>query len=365
MTSINFPTDYESILNRIRAINPIKYATTRNLKGGALSYLSPYISRGVISLPQIEQIVLEKYKPEDCEKFFQELAWREYFQRVWQEKGDAIFSYLKTTQSRGIHNQLPASVLAASTGVNSIDEHISSLYDTGYMHNHWRMYTASICCNFANTKWQQGAKWLYYHLLDADLASNHLSWQWVAGSFSKAPYIFNQENLNKYSRSQQRNTFLDVDYAALPLQKIPDVLQEKIALDLKTILPPTTLPQINTQQPILLFTPYNLDPEWRKEEAANRVLVLAPSHFEAFPMAEKTIHFMIELAKNIPQLQVHCGEVEDIPHIDKLQFISKEHPAFSFPGEQDQRAWMHPTVSGYYPSFFAYQKAVEKQQRKR
>lgn len=66
-------------------VNPVQYAKTRNFIDGAVTYLSPYISRGVISVKQVMETVFQKgYKSYQIEKFLQELAWREYFQRVWQ-----------------------------------------------------------------------------------------------------------------------------------------------------------------------------------------------------------------------------------------------------------------------------------------
>jgi deoxyribodipyrimidine photo-lyase len=79
------------------------------------------------------------------------------------------------------------------------------------------MWLAMLICNIAGTKWETGAAWMYYHLLDGDLASNTLSWQWVAGTFSSKKYFANQENLNKYGNSQDRQygTILDKSYEDL------------------------------------------------------------------------------------------------------------------------------------------------------
>ena len=103
MQSLNdldmFPTNYDSIVERIDNINPVKYAKTRNFINGDVTYLSPYLSRGVISVQQIKESVLQKgFKPYEIEKFLQELAWREYYQRVWQVKKELIFSDLKQIQ---------------------------------------------------------------------------------------------------------------------------------------------------------------------------------------------------------------------------------------------------------------------------
>ena len=96
---VHFPTDYDQILERINNVNPLQYSKTRNFLNGAVTYLSPYISRGVVSVKQVMESVLEKgYKPYQIEKFLQELAWREYFQRVWQSMGNGIWNDIKQPQ---------------------------------------------------------------------------------------------------------------------------------------------------------------------------------------------------------------------------------------------------------------------------
>ena len=194
----SFPTDYQEILNRIENVHPIKYAKTRNFINGQITYLSPYISRGVISVKQVKEIVLNKgFSKYESEKFIQELAWREYFQRVWQSKKELIWSDLKHTQEDVKHHHIPTAVVEAQTGIEAIDQQINNLFTTGYMHNHIRMYLASITCNMAKSHWQVPSKWMYYHLLDGDIASNNCSWQWVSGAFSSKKYYCNQENIQK------------------------------------------------------------------------------------------------------------------------------------------------------------------------
>ena len=85
-----FPTAYSEILYRMKRVEPIKYGKTRNFINGAVTYLSPYISRGVISTAQVFEWVKEEtpYSLSSIEKFIQELAWRDYWQQVWRAKGD-------------------------------------------------------------------------------------------------------------------------------------------------------------------------------------------------------------------------------------------------------------------------------------
>ena len=183
--SLDFPTEYNSILDRINKVHPVKYAKTRNFINGDVTYLSPYISRGIISSKQVLDAILAKgYKTYEIEKFIQELAWREYFQRVWQEIGNDIWADIKHPQPDYVHSKMLTAINNSTTGIEAIDDKINELYETGYMHNHIRMYIASITCNVGKAHWLQPATWLYYNLLDGDMASNNCSWQWTAGSFS-------------------------------------------------------------------------------------------------------------------------------------------------------------------------------------
>ncbi|NBR37028.1 MAG: deoxyribodipyrimidine photolyase, partial [Chitinophagales bacterium] len=173
---MTFPTDIASIWNRIDTIDPIAYGQTRNYIQGDVTYLTT----------------------QQIQRFLQELAWREYFQRVWQQLGDDIFDDIRVNRTPLHSSQLPAAIANACTGIEAIDQGIETLYRTGYMHNHLRMYTASLVCNIAKDYWKLPSQWMYFHLLDGDLASNTCSWQWVAGSFSSKKYYCNQENINKY-----------------------------------------------------------------------------------------------------------------------------------------------------------------------
>ena len=362
---IEFTTDYNLILERIQNIDPIKYAATRNYLNGHITYLSPYISRGVISVQQVMESILNKgYKPFEIEKLIQELAWREYYQRIWQCKKEMIWQDLQQAQPDTVHNHMVAAVQNAKTGIGVIDDQINELFATGYMHNHVRMYLASITCNIAKAHWLQPSQWLYYHLLDGDIASNNCSWQWVAGAFASKKYYCNQENINRYTFTNQSNTFLDKPYEELASMNIPEILMDTSSLQLRTNLPTTELPIIDCTKKTLIYNGYNIDPCWRKQEAANRVLLLEPSHFNKYPVSEKLIDFIINLSNNIPDIQVYCGEIADIEGLylgsnltANEKIISKEHPAFDYyPGTMDARDWMFPDVTGYYPSFFSYWK---------
>lgn len=359
-----FETNYQHIAALVETIDPVHYGKTRNYIDGAVTRLSPYISRGILNTRQIAQSVLRcGYKPYQAESFLKELAWRDYFQQVWIALGDALYSDIKQHQYNVAHHDIPRNLVIASTGIHAIDEGIRSLFETGYMHNHLRMYVASIACNVGRSHWLQPARWMYYHLLDADWASNALSWQWVAGSFSSKKYVANQDNINKYCSTTQRNTFLDVSYEAFDDMPVPEALQQTTGLTLQTQLPAAAPLYIDNALPIYVYDFYNLDCNWDTAIKANRILLLEPAFFEQYPVSDNTMQFVLALAANIGDIQIAVGAFDDIfppDHHHRIHY--KEHPVHPhYKGRQHARAWMFPQVTGYYPSFSAYWKKCEKQ----
>ncbi len=358
MSAPNFPTNYKSILKRLDNIDPVKYARTRNFIGGDVTYLSPYISRGVISLQQILQQVLKTYKPYQIEKFIQELAWRAYWQRTWQSIGDNIFTDIKQEQPKVIHRKMVAAIENATTGIEAIDEQIELLYATGYMHNHARMYISSITCNIANAHWLQPAQWMYYHLLDGDLASNSLSWQWIAGTFSSKKYYCNQENINRYTNSNQKDSFLNNSYEAITTMQLPEVLKEKSNFFAKTNLPATEALVLKDELPVLIYNSYNIDPTWHAGETANKILLLEPAHFKKYPVSDTVMQFISNLSKNIEGIQIFANNFNELKKISgSRQLIYKAHPTtMHYEGIAEKYDELFPEVTGYFSSFSAYWK---------
>jgi len=356
-------TEYTKILAKLQTIDPIQYGKTRNYINGTVTNLSPYVSRGVISTKQIMDSLLERYTFKQCERLFQQLAWRDYFQRVAQHQKSLDSIGVKSNQIGTVSNSIPESILNHQTGISSIDYAISTLYSDGLMHNHLRMYIASIVCNIAKTSWQFPAKWMYYHLLDADYASNFLSWQWVCGAFSSKLYYANQENINKYTNNNDQGSFLDVQYEVFSDMDIPFVLKNRVNVSLKTILPNFQEIDIDTNKPILLYNYYNIDPNWHSDENVNRILILEPSHFDKFPISSHNLSFFLKLAENIPNIQIFVGEFSDLRNKwgPLATFIFKEHPLFEhYEGQREERDWMFPEVKDEYSSFFKYWQAATK-----
>lgn len=361
---MDFPVSQKAIHERINAIDPEAYARSRNFKEGAVTYLSPYISRGYISTKQLFEIIMNRGLDwEKVEKFVQELAWRDYWQQVWVQKGDEINRDLKRPQEKVDHSDVPQAIVNATTGITAVDEAIDELYTTGYMHNHMRMYVASIACNIGRAHWLSCAQWMYSHLLDGDWASNALSWQWVAGSNANKKYYANQDNINNYFNSEQGGTFLDVNYSQFEFLGVPPSLRRTEKFATKTLLPQVSAPRLDPQLPTLVYTYYNIDPEWYKGENMNRVLLLEPSFFEKYPIAEGPLNFAIELAQSIPTVQLFVGEFKELQNKVKERIIYKEHPTQQhFEGQEEARDWMFD-VQGYYPSFFGFWKKCMKQMK--
>ncbi len=196
----------QAALAALEQIDPAAYARTRNHLDGAVTRLSPYLRHGVLSLAEVRAATLDKVAhPQDAARLLTELGWRDYFQRVYEAIGDGVWRDQepnKTGWSAEVYaGQLPDDIAQGTTGLACIDGFSAELRATGYLHNHVRMWLAAYIVHFRRVRWQAGARWFLTHLLDGDPASNNLSWQWVASTFSHKPYIFNRANLEKYAGS--------------------------------------------------------------------------------------------------------------------------------------------------------------------
>ena len=213
-------------LDRLQAVSPAAYALSRNALDGAVTGLSPYLTHGILNLPEAALAIHARHALSFEDKLVFEFAWREFFHHVWHHAADNGNAIL-----RDMHGCLPwpgryaasvpGDIREGRTGVPAIDSAVRTLYATGYLHNHIRMWLASYVVHLRKVHWRAGADWLYGHLLDGDLPSNHLSWQWVAATFSGKPYLFNADNVRKYAPANAQaawaspQTVIDTSYEAL------------------------------------------------------------------------------------------------------------------------------------------------------
>ena len=190
-------------VQRLEAIDPLAYGQTRNHVAGAVTRLSPWIRHGVLSLAEVRDAAVARVAdPAQALKLVSELGWRDYWGQVYLAVGDGIHEDLEAPAARSRRPRLdvvPDDVREARTGMACIDAFVRRLHDTGWLHNHERMWLASWLVHIRGVHWRAGADWFLEHLLDGDPASNHLSWQWVAGTFSAKPYLFNRENLETFT----------------------------------------------------------------------------------------------------------------------------------------------------------------------
>jgi deoxyribodipyrimidine photo-lyase len=206
-------------LARLQAVRPNDYARSRNALDGAVTRLSPYLAHGVLTLPEAHAAISARHRLDPQHKLVYEFGWREFFHHVWMHRGNAIFQSLHAGPLPELEyaSVLPDDIREGRTGVPVIDRAVRELYASGYLHNHARMWLASYVVHVRKVHWRAGADWLYGHLLDGDLASNHLSWQWVAGTASHKPYLFNAENVARFAPPAWHSggTVIDCSYEAL------------------------------------------------------------------------------------------------------------------------------------------------------
>ncbi len=190
----------------LKQVDPGKYSSTRNFLNGAVTRLSPYLRYGVLSLAEVRDVVLAKVRhQEDAVKLVNELGWRDYWQRLYAELGNSIWQDqepYKTGYTASQYSEtMPEDIINGTTGLVCIDSFSRELQETGYLHNHQRMWMAAYLVHWRKVRWQAGSRWFLEHLLDGDPASNNLSWQWVASTFSHKAYFFNRENLERYTKA--------------------------------------------------------------------------------------------------------------------------------------------------------------------
>lgn len=360
MTHTNWPAvSRDEIIRIISAINPITYGKTRNYTNGGTK-LSPYITRGLITLPEVYAIIREGYSEKDSEPLLFELAWREYWQHEWWLRDSAIFKDIKRPQTPVVSTQIPEAVLSATTGITALDAAITALTDTGYMHNHERMWLAGLITNLAQTHWWEPSLWMYYHLLDGDPASNSLSWQWVAGTFSSKKYVPTQDNINTYSAHYQTGTYLDYDFTELLASAVPDTLTAREDISLTWEAPQTTPPQIDPSKPTVLYHLFWLNSTWKQDIDANRVLLLEPTWFAQFPVSPLVTDYILRAAAEITGLQVVVADFETYDFGNTVYYM--KHPSVThWQGTGDDMPLLFPDYpEKSFNSFMSFWHTVRK-----
>ena len=205
----------EAGLSQLSAFLPYAgndYARLRNVDYGPrentqVSNLSPWIRHRLINEQEVVAATVSVHGTRGTEKFIQEACWRTYWKgwleqhpSVWRDYTTALEEHIEeVTNTPELAHRLEAAT-SGSTGIECFDFWSRELIDTGYLHNHARMWFASIWIFTLKLPWELGADFFLRHLIDGDAASNTLSWRWVAGLQTRGKtYLARPDNIMRYT----------------------------------------------------------------------------------------------------------------------------------------------------------------------
>ena len=263
-SQLHFAPSRAEALARLHAFLPRagwRYASHRNAdpgpeRRGDTSMLSPYVRRRMISEREVLAAVLEAEGPKRAEKFIQEVCWRTYWKgwletrpEVWTrflEERDAARDDLGSGAAEAL-----AQAEAGATGIEGFDDWARELVETGWMHNHARMWFSSIWIFTLRLPWQLGADFFLRHLVDADPASNTLSWRWTGGLQTKGKtYLATAQNIARYTEGR---------FEPRGLATRAEALQKEAVV---RVHPLAEAPAVPEESALLLVTDEDLTPDW-------------------------------------------------------------------------------------------------------
>lgn len=269
MPEMLFPPSRSAAEARLASFAPNAggaYAMRRNLDVAGhphVSGLSPYLRHRIITESTVLRSVLRLHSPSAAEKFIQEVYWRTYW-KGWLEQRPSVWTAYRAGLNGALDKLQTQSGLRSAwedaclgrTGIACFDHWAEDLAQTGYLHNHARMWFASIWIFTLRLPWELGADFFMRHLLDGDPASNTLGWRWVAGlqTIGKT-YLARADNIAKYTENRFKPTGLAA--FAAPLEGPPH--PERSPLPQTGHIPPDLL---KTGRIGLLLTEDDLSPEW-------------------------------------------------------------------------------------------------------
>jgi deoxyribodipyrimidine photo-lyase len=226
----------EAALARLAAFAPAMgraYAATRNHDNGPgergnVSALSPHVRHRLVTEEELVAAALAQHAPSSCEKFVQEVFWRSYWKgwlelrpSVWADYAGRVAREADALATQGGLRRAYEDAVSARTGIACFDAWARELVETGYLHNHARMWFASIWIFTLRLPWVLGADFTYRHFMDGDPASNTLSWRWVAGLHTRGKhYLARASNIAEYTGGRF-DPHGELDERAAPLEEAP------------------------------------------------------------------------------------------------------------------------------------------------
>ena len=225
---MNFPTTRKNALRKLDDFienNILGYTKLRNFDFGIqnrknISCLSPYVSHGIINEIEIINKVLKKHLFNKTEKFIQEVLWRIYW-RGWLELRPMVWNdyliKLKVLNEEYKTNKNYLNAIKGDTNIQCFNDWVNELKETNYLHNHTRMWFASIWIFTLELPWELGAEFFLKHLYDGDSASNTLGWRWVAGIQTPGKhYVASEWNIKKFTNNRYEK--IRLNESAVPIK---------------------------------------------------------------------------------------------------------------------------------------------------
>ena len=305
-------------LNYFVENNLSEYSKLRNFDFGPenrsnISCLSPYIAHGIIDEKEVIKKSLSKFSFSKNEKFIQEILWRTYW-KGWLELRPSVWNdYLIELNKirdefRDNHNYLNA--IEGRTNFECFNQWVNELKDNNYLHNHARMWFASIWIFTLELPWQLGAEFFMQHLYDGDAASNTLGWRWVAGIQTQGKhYLASEWNIKKFTNNRFSNFKLSENVPPKVSDKIYSVINQNF----------------NNSQDIenktLIIFDNNLSfeiTEFQNNEFKKVLLVSNNNENRSIKLSEKVLNFKSKLIedqkKRLKENSINC-EIIDISEI--------------------------------------------------
>jgi deoxyribodipyrimidine photo-lyase len=211
-------------------IEPRVYERNRNFLSGNVTRLSAYLRHGVLTLAEVRDEALRRVDlPEQAGKFINELAWRDYWQRLYMQLGDGVWqdreAYKTGNQARDYVTELPADVIEGTTTLACMDGFSKELAESGYLHNHARMWVAAYVVHWRKVRWQAGARW-------------------VASTFASKAYFFNRENLERYTTGTYCRTCPHARSYTCPFDRDYEALEQTLFPRLRDRMDQTVSPAL-------------------------------------------------------------------------------------------------------------------------
>ena len=312
-------------LNNFIEQNLSEYSRLRNFDYGPnnrsnISCLSPYITHGVISEIEVIKKSLNKFSFSKNEKFIQEVLWRTYW-KGWLELRPAVWTdyltELKKIREDFKDNADYKKAIEGNTNIECFNEWVNELKENNYLHNHARMWFASIWVFTLDLPWQLGAEFFIKHLYDGDAAANTLGWRWVAGIQTQGKnYLASEWNIKKFTNNRFSNIKLNEN--APP--KTSDKTYAASKLDFNN-------PQ-NLEEKNLLIFENNLAFEisdFKDQKFKNIFLISNKNNNRTIELSEKLVNFKSQLIedqkKRLEEKKINC-EIIDLSEIQNLNETS-------------------------------------------